>query len=316
MKPSQRGNSLKQVHYRDVEQDNVGRRLDNYLLAEFKNIPKSCVYRLIRSGQVRVNGGRVKPLHRLRTGDRIRIPPMSIAAPAKPLRVDEEDARRLSAAILFEDDDLLVLNKPSGVAAHGGSRCNWGLAEMFKSLRANDAIPLPAHRLDKQTSGCLVFAKRRPVLLELHRVFRELEVKKTYLALLVGSWDSSLFHVDAPIKVQHGRSGAQVCIDEDTGKSAVTEFEPLRMFGQWTLVKATPHSGRMHQIRIHAAHCRHPVAQDRRYGNFEANAELEKMGLRRLFLHAEALSFPYQGRERSFAAPLPQDLSGFLDRLN
>ena len=310
--------SLRQgVQYHRIDEDNDGRRLDNYLIALFKGIPQSHIYRLIRSGQVRVNGGRIKPLQRLRTGDHIRIPPLSISAPSNSqFTLRSEDAEQLEAAVLYEDDDLLVLNKPSGLAAHAGNRCNFGLAEMFKQLRTGQAIPVPAHRLDRQTSGCLICAKNRPALLELHDAFRRATVKKTYLALLVGRWDQKLQDVSMPLVVLHGRDNVQVYVDEEKGKPARTGFELITEFEHWTLVRVLPYSGRMHQIRVHAAYCKRPIAQDNRYGDFQVNRQLEKMGLRRLFLHAEQVAFLYQGREMSYTAPLPEDLSIFLKQCN
>ena len=304
------------VNYQTIDKNHSGQRLDNYLISQFKEIPKSHIYRLIRSGQVRVNKGRVKPLHRLKQDDQIRIPPLTNQQRGQTtIKINSKDAQWIESSILHEDQDLIILNKSAGIAVHSGSRCNLGLAEMFKSLRAGDDVPIPAHRLDKLTSGCLIFAKNRPALLQLHQAFRSAKVNKTYLALLVGQWTSQLKEVSAPLTVKHGHKGSQVSVANTDGLEAITRFELLQSFNDYILVKIFPRTGRMHQIRVHAAHCKCPVAQDNKYGNFQSNRELKKLGLNRMFLHAEQVSFCFNQRTLSFTAPLPNDLMDFIKRI-
>ena len=294
-----------------VDTDNAGRRLDNYLFSILKKVPKSHVYRIIRTGEVRIDGSRVKPSCRLRAGTEIRIPPTTIQRPpATPVVIKPHEEQYVRESILYHDDALLVLNKPAGYSVHAGSRRNIGLTEMLRVL-----LPVkvtPAHRLDHGTSGCLLFAKTSTALRALHGSFRQRTVKKNYLALLTGRWDARLTSVNVPLIARHRRQNADVQVDQNRGYATETRFEIVHRFAQATLVRVQPFSGRMHQIRVHAAHCEHPVAGDRRYGNFAANRQLKKLGLNRLFLHAEYIKFDYNDRHYAFHAPLPDELSRFL----
>lgn len=292
----------------------AGRRLDNYLFARFRSVPKSHVYRVIRSGQVRVNGGRSSPSRRIGDGDVVRVPPLAVSAPAR-CRVDERQARRFERSVLFEDEHFLVLDKPGGAVVHGGSRHNFGLVDVSRRLRGEGRFPELVHRLDRGTSGCLLFAKSQRALLEAHRVFRLHRVKKIYLALVVGEWDEAATRVALPLVVNPRAAPRKVCVDRDTGKAAVTEFEIVERLDACTLVRVTPRSGRMHQIRVHAAACGRPVAGDRRYGDFPANRALVRLGLRRLFLHASGLSLACMGRDYAFESPLPGELTQVLEKL-
>ncbi len=305
------------VRHVEVAADDCGRRLDNYLLTHFKGVPKSRIYRAIRSGQVRVNGGRARPSRRVEVGDVVRVPPLSVAAPALR-RVSESEARRFDQAVVFEDEHFIVINKPGGVVVHGGSRHNFGVVEMSRVLRGGRRFPALAHRLDRGTSGCLLLAKSPRALFEAQRVFRLRAAAKTYTALVVGEWDETVSRVCLPLAVT-SRAQAKVVVDEAAGKPAVTGFEIAGRFAArplvCTLLRVTPQTGRMHQIRVHAAACGHPVAGDRRYGDFAVNREFARRGLRRLCLHASRLSLECMGREYDFESPLPGDLAAVLREL-
>lgn len=301
-----------------VDAEEADRRLDNYLMSRLKGVPRSRVYRMIRDGEVRVNKGRAKPDRRLAVGDQVRIP---------PVRLGQQPASRLPAGadmawiedrVLYEDPDLLVWNKPSGLAVHGGSGLNYGAIELLRKTRgdrgAKDRLEL-VHRLDRSTSGCLLVAKRRSTLRNLHEQFRLGEVHKRYQALLIGKWKGGDRTVREPLSTAHRSRGERhVRVDPD-GKSALTTFMPEKKFDDCTLVTADLGTGRTHQIRVHAAYIGHPVAGDRRYGPEEDRVS-ERLGLKRLFLHAAALTFDSPRQERLIKAecPLDDELQAVLDR--
>ncbi|HEY5624605.1 MAG TPA: RluA family pseudouridine synthase [Gammaproteobacteria bacterium] len=296
--------------YRDVEPELAGQRLDNFLLAQLKGVPRSHVYRLIRSGQVRINSGRVRPSYRLQPGDRVRIPPIASAS-ARPTRIPEKGIDWLEERILFEDDRLIVLDKPAGMAVHAGTGVDFGAIEALRSLRpASPALDL-VHRLDRGTSGCLLVAKRRGTLRALHELIRSGRVEKRYLALVVGSWQHGRCEVREPLVVTRQRDGETFVRVGQGGKPALSRFRVVETYGKRaTLLEVTIATGRMHQIRVHAAFMGHPLAGDDRYGSRDANSELECAGLRRIFLHAHALGFtwPDSGEEFMVSAPLPGEL--------
>ena len=292
----------------------AGRRLDNYLFTRFKSVPKSHVYRVIRSGQVRVNGGRSPPSRRVAAGDVVRVPPLAVSAPA-PCRVDERQVRRFERNLLFEDEHFLMLDKPGGAVVHGGSRHNFGLVDVSRRLRGEGRFPALVHRLDRGTSGCLLLAKSQRALLEAQRVFRLREVEKTYVALVIGTWEQAATRVALPLTVDSRAAQRKVFVDRDAGKAAVTGFEIVERLVGCTLLRVTPRSGRMHQIRVHAAACGRPVAGDDRYGNFAANRAFVRLGLRRLFLHAGGLSLACMGRDYEFESPLPGELVQVLEEV-
>lgn len=289
------------------------RRLDNFLLSQLKGVPRSRIYRMIRSGEVRVNKGRAGPDRRLRAGDIVRIPPVRarVAAPGP----DGDSSRWLEQCIRYEDRDLLVLDKPAGLAVHGGSGISFGVIEMLRALRQGHDVFELAHRLDRDTSGCLLIAKRRPALRHLHAQFRDGAVQKHYTALLLGDWGGKRV-VDAPLLTSHRRNGERhVCVSGD-GKPARTVFRPERRFDGATLMAIELDTGRTHQIRVHAAHLGHPVAGDRRYGP-EDDPVVAATKLDRLFLHAASLEFtsPRDGRVIRVESPLDEKLSRVLSVL-
>jgi len=312
-----------------VDSESVGQRIDNFLVRHLKGVPRSHLYRVLRRGEVRVNKGRVKADYRLQAGDLVRLPPLRMSAPTQPVRAPERSLARLAAAVLFEDERLLVIDKPAGLAVHGGSGLSYGLIENLRQLRPGAELEL-VHRLDRDTSGCLLVSKRRSTLRDLHQLLRDGDVEKRYLALILGDLPSQTLTVDAPL-AKHGQSGGErvVKVDRVAGKPARTLFKRLRRFvcngplsevtgrGVVTLVEARLLTGRTHQIRVHAAHLGAPLAGDPKYGDFEANRRLKAVGLDRLFLHAGNLSFraSYMEQQLRVDAPLPAELEQVLVRL-
>ena len=296
--------------------DEAGRRLDNFLLTQLKGVPRAHVYRLIRSGQVRVNSRRVQASYRLISGDEVRVPPVrqpdaTNAPPPSRLRADW-----IEALVLHEDTDLLVLNKPSGLAVHGGSGISLGAIELLRATRGPHCNLELVHRLDRDTSGCLLIAKRAAALRALHAQFRAGTVDKRYLALLLGSWSGGVRTVDAPLLTDERRGGERHVRVDPTGKAAVTHFLPLERFPNSVLAEVDLGTGRTHQIRVHAASIGHPVAGDERYGP-PNDPIVAGQGLKRLFLHARALGFhsPGSGDPLTIEAALGDDLKVPLDRL-
>jgi 23S rRNA pseudouridine955/2504/2580 synthase len=296
-----------------IDAEQAGQRIDNFLRRELPGLPKGRLYRILRRGEVRVNGGRVRAAYKLAAGDEVRIPPARINVDgANP---PAGSGRILLEQIVFEDRLILVVNKPAGMAVHGGSGISHGVIEILRSARPELRDLSLAHRLDRETSGCLVLAKRRSALRTLHAMFREGSVEKNYLALAVGDWQQGAQLIDAPLYVQHRQGGERHVIVSPEGKPAQTRIMLSRSFGQFSLLQCQPLTGRTHQIRVHAAHAGHPLAADERYGDPVVNAELRKRGLKRLFLHAQSISFPDEhGNEQHFTAPLAEDLDRFLKK--
>jgi 23S rRNA pseudouridine955/2504/2580 synthase len=317
--PEEASSQSGRVRYQVAESGDQGQRIDNFLLRVLKNVPRSLVYRILRTGEVRVNGGRVKPDHRLEEGDRVRIPPIvtkqraETEAPSKSLR------DFITKAVIYEDRELFVINKPAGVAVHGGSGLSHGVIEALRAVHPELKELELVHRLDRDTSGCLLIAKRRSALRELHRTLRERQMQKHYRALVVGRWPFGRKLIDLPLKTNQKQGGERVVRVHPEGQHAESTFEPLQHFGKIaTLLDVNIGTGRTHQIRVHAAHAGHPIAGDEKYGDRERDAALKPFGLHRMFLHAYSLSFHRVGVEKEFtvAAPLPEDLQNLLDRLS
>jgi 23S rRNA pseudouridine955/2504/2580 synthase len=304
------------VRQQQVDAETAGQRLDNFLLGTLKGVPRSHVYRLIRSGQVRVNSGRVTPSHRLRAGDLVRVPPVAARPVVAPAAAPDTLAW-LADRVIFEDSRVLVIDKPAGLAVHGGSSVSLGCIEALRILRPAAKDLELAHRLDRGTSGVLLLAKRRSALRTLHALLREGQVDKRYLALVQGGWPDATSEIDAPLVTRRVGGEARVKVDAD-GKEAQSSFRVLEHYGKTaTLLEVSIATGRTHQIRVHAAHVGHPVAGDDRYGDRDFNAYLTSFGLKRMFLHAHALSFtwPETGEPFSASAPLPEDLRAVLTAL-
>lgn len=300
-----------------VEPELAGQRIDNYLRTQLKGAPKTLIYRILRTGEVRVNKGRVKPEYRLQAGDVVRVPPLRLAERDEPAPVAVGLLERLEAAIVYEDKALIVLNKPSGIAVHGGSGLSFGVIEAFRQLRPEAKELELVHRLDRDTSGLLMIAKKRSMLRHLHQALRGDGVDKRYLALVRGRWESGKKQVSAPLLKNTLRSGERMVEVDTQGKDALTLFRVVRRFGDFaTLVEASPVTGRTHQIRVHARHAGHPIAGDNKYGDDDFSREVRELGGRRLFLHAHALRVPLpDGRELSLEAPVDEVWHDTVERL-
>ncbi len=284
----------------------AGQRLDNFLFTQLKSVPKTRVYRLIRKGEVRLNKGRIKPNQRLAAGDVLRLPPIRLEQPEPKtwLSHDRNQAESLAETIIYEDERILAINKPAGIAVHGGSGVNFGVIEALRQTRNDHYLEL-VHRLDKDTSGCLLIAKRRSTLRVLHECFRENTVDKQYFALVKGAWQGKAI-IRAPLRRQATSSGDRVVSVCDDGQSAETEFTVIRSYPEATLMLARPKTGRTHQIRVHSAFVGNPIIGDIKYGDSAFDREMKQRGLRRLFLHASqiALKLPDQTQPLVIKAPL------------
>lgn len=309
--PSGRASGVRKVR---IDADGAGQRLDNFLHRELPGVPRARVYRLLRRGEVRVNGGRVRADYRLEAGDEVRIPPVRLRAEGAPPSAGR--AAAILDHVLYEDKRLLVIDKPTGVAVHGGSGISHGVIELLRAARPDLRDLSLVHRLDRETSGCLVLAKKRSALRALHEKFRQGVVEKNYLALVVGDWQLGEQIIDKPLLVTHRRGGERHVIVSSDGKSAQTRVRLSRTYREYSLVQCSPLTGRTHQIRVHLQSVGFPIAGDDRYGDAEANRRLAALGLPRLFLHAQSISFPDEhGNELHFTAPLSEDLNGFLTKL-
>jgi 23S rRNA pseudouridine955/2504/2580 synthase len=302
-----------------IEAGREGQRLDNFLLRELSGVPRSRVYRLLRKGEVRVNGRRKQADYRLAAGDEVRLPPLREAAAGGEARrrVPDTLLKAVQDAIVHEDERLLVLDKPAGLAVHGGSGLAFGAIEALRALRPDEPLEL-AHRLDRETSGCLLVARTRAALRAVHALLRDGAVEKHYTALLAGRWRLGRKTIDAPVLTNVREGGERTVRVHRAGKVAVSEFGPLKhYFDVATLVDVSIHTGRTHQIRVHAAFAGHPVAGDEKYGDRECNARLRSLGLRRMFLHASSVAFrwPDTGARFRAEAPLPAELGAVLGRL-
>jgi 23S rRNA pseudouridine955/2504/2580 synthase len=297
-----------------IDADGAGQRVDNFLHRELPGVPRGRVYRLLRRGEVRVNGGRVRADYRLEAGDEVRIPPVRLREEGPAPSADR--AAAILDHVLYEDKKLLVIDKPAGVAVHGGSGISHGVIELLRAARPDLKDLSLVHRLDRETSGCLVLAKKRSALRALHEKFRQGVVEKNYLALVVGDWQLGEQLIDKPLLVTHRRGGERHVIVSPDGKAALTRVRLSRTYGKYSLVQCSPVTGRTHQIRVHLQSMGFPLAGDDRYGDADVNNRLNALGLPRLFLHAQSISFPDEhGNELHFTAPLPDDLNGFLTKL-
>lgn len=308
----------KKVQLVTVTDDQDGQRLDNFLKTRLKGVPKSMLYRIIRKGEVRINKKRAKPDTRVQVDDIVRIPPVRMADKEQPERLVGSRVQGLIAdRILFEDDGLIVLNKPSGLAVHGGSGLSFGVIEALRQMRPESTFLELVHRLDRETSGCLMIAKKRSVLKRLHAYLRDGGLDKTYQALVVGRWKGRQHRVDSPLQKFHLASGERVVKVSREGKASLTIFRLLEHLEGATLVEAKPVTGRTHQIRVHTQFSGHPIAGDEKYTSREQNEPFKTLGLKRLFLHAAKIEIPGVEGEKSrvIEAPLDEDLIALLVQL-
>ena len=305
------------VRFVTISPEQAGQRIDNFLLRELKGVPRSVIYRILRKGEVRVNKGRIKAVYRLKEGDSIRIPPVRVAPERQGAVVSDELRQQLQEAIIQEDRDLLILDKPAGLAVHAGSGIRWGIIEMFRAIRPELAYLELVHRLDRETSGCLLLAKNRESLTALHEQIQLHHFDKRYLALVAGPWHNEGDRtINEPLeRIQRG--GERMVEVSLAGKSAISHLHPVSKYRDSTLLEVRIETGRTHQIRVHCASIDHPVAGDDKYGDREFNTRMKKMGLKRLFLHAHSLSFthPRSGEPVHISAPLGRELQQVLTLL-
>ena len=310
-----------QVQNLRVDPESDGQRLDNYLLRHLKGAPKTLIYRIIRSGEVRLNKGRASADTRVQAGDMVRVPPLRLSAP----KADGGHAPAREFPILWEDDALLGIDKPAGVAVHGGSGVSFGVIEQLRQARPGARMLELVHRLDRDTSGVLLVAKKRSALKNLQDQFRERETGKTYLALVQGQWPSNRKVIDMPLEkflIAKGESEGErrvrvVAKDDPNGMRAITLVKVARLIGSCTLLEVTIKTGRTHQIRVHLASLGHPILGDDKYGDFEHNRQWQKLGLKRMFLHAWRLQFrhPVSGENMRLMSELPPELQQFIQTL-
>lgn len=302
--------SVSQARTAKVREDDAGQRIDNYLMRVLHGVPRGRVYSMLRRGEVRINGGRAKPHRRLVVGDQVRIPPVRGADAAPSVSASKRARSEVEASIWYEDDHILVLDKPAGMAVHGGSGIGLGLIEVLRGCRPAVARLELVHRLDRDTSGVLLVAKRRSALVELHGQLRAAAMSKQYLALVAGRWPTSLRTVELPLEVNERYGSERIVRVKAGGKVSRTHFSVVQRYERTTLVRAEPVTGRTHQIRVHAAHFGHPILGDPKYATAPPPIELKRM-----FLHASRLGFHHPATQQwmEFEVPLPGALAGVLD---
>ncbi|GMR20532.1 MAG: 23S rRNA pseudouridine(955/2504/2580) synthase RluC [Gammaproteobacteria bacterium] len=299
----------------EIDADHEGQRLDNFLMTQLKGVPRSRIYRIVRKGEVRINKGRQKPDYKLQCGDKVRIPPIRVAA--RPAINENADFQWLEQAVLHEDSKLMVLNKPTGLAVHGGSGVSLGLIEALRRLRPQCRFLELVHRLDRDTSGCLLVAKKRSILLALHKALREGNIDKRYVALCRGGWQGKGQTVEAPLLRYHLANGERRVRVHSDGKPAKTRFSLRRSLKGAVLLDIKLFTGRTHQARVHAAHINHPIAGDDKYGDKAFNQAMKKAGLKRMALHAERLRFQHPGTNEWMmqTAPMPDEMNTIVETL-
>ncbi|MEC8427651.1 MAG: 23S rRNA pseudouridine(955/2504/2580) synthase RluC [Pseudomonadota bacterium] len=317
MTDSQKNSPPSKVRFVDIDDDREGQRVDNFLTSQLKGVPKSLIYRILRKGEVRVNKGRVKPEYKLRVGDVVRVPPVRLPEAKEQAKPSQQLADLIEASILYEDKKLIIVNKPSGLAVHGGSGINLGLIETMRQIRPQEKSLELVHRLDRDTSGCIMIAKRRSMLRYLHEQLREGRIQKIYHALVYGRWPNRKKEVNAPLKKNELQSGERMVRVDPEGKASRTLFRVLNRYSDCTLIEAKPVTGRTHQIRVHAQHAGHGLVGDPKYGNDDFNRQMKGKGFNRLFLHAAALELihPDTSEQLRVEAPLDDRLERALKQL-
>lgn len=310
-------NSTSQVEHVTVSAEFDGQRIDNFLLRHLKGVPRTLIYRVLRRGEVRVNKGRIKPTYRVQAGDEIRIPPIR-RGESQLVSPSRGSIEAIQNRILYEDERIIIINKPCGMAVHGGSGVSYGVIEAMRHWRHDLHYLELVHRLDRETSGCLVLAKKRSALRQLHELFRSGGVDKRYLALVKGRWALGKQTIDVPLRKNTLRSGERLVRVSEEGKQAISVFRPLATSDTASLLEIAIQTGRTHQIRVHAAHAGHPIAGDEKYGDDGFNRQIRSLGCTRLFLHARSLAFTLEEPHKSIAvnAPLDPELEHILDKLS
>ena len=305
------------VKFVEITSEHSDQRIDNYLFTLLKGVPKSRIYRIIRKGEIRINGSRIKPDYKLNEGDKIRIPPVRIAEREAFILPSKKLQYSLEKNILYEDDALLVLNKPSGLAVHGGSGIKLGLIEALRLIRPKTHYFELVHRIDRETSGCLIVAKKRSSLRYLQEQMRSKRISKVYRALATGKWPRGMRRIDLPLMAFEQKTGEKIVRVNPKGKKSVTIFSVMKRYRNFTLLEALLETGRTHQIRVHAQHIGCPLAGDNKYGLDDINKDIRKSGLKRMFLHALKIGFSLPcGKNIFIEAPMPSDLSEHLMELD
>jgi 23S rRNA pseudouridine955/2504/2580 synthase len=308
---------INKANHLTVDEDSAGQRIDNFLFNKLKNIPKSRVYRMLRQGDVRVNKKRISASYKTQPNDLIRIPPFW--SENQPIKNKPADSliKLLLDAIIFEDNKILVINKPSGIAAHGGSGINFGVIETLREARPDIKNLELVHRLDRDTSGCIILAKKKSALRELHKLIRDGEVLKKYILMVRGQWKNGERIVDVPLLKNQLSSGERIVTVTQEGKESVTIFRPIKVSAQMSLIEAELKTGRTHQIRVHATHIGYPIAGDEKYGDKEFNQEMKLLGLKRLFLHAKEMRFTWSdGTKVNLVAALDPQLKEIIQKID
>lgn len=309
---------MSQVSWIEVTEEESGQRLDNFLLKHLRKVPKTLIYRVIRKGEVRVNKGRAQPSQRVLTGDVVRIPPIMIPEAGDTVKPPRAQIDKIAELVLYEDADLIIINKPSGIAVHGGSGVSWGLIELVRELRPDARRVELVHRLDRDTSGAIILAKKTSVLRALHEQVRDNKVEKHYLTLLSGQWPKGKEKVDFPLLKNTLQSGERMVQVSDEGKPCLSYFILQKQFKNAALMKVRLITGRTHQIRVHAQAMGCPVIGDEKYGDEDANKYFKQLGMRRLALHAQFLQFIHPVTELvvQVEAPLFSDFEQTIKVLN
>ena len=307
------------VQFREIDEAHDGQRIDNYLFSQLKGVPKSRIYRILRKGEVRINKKRVKAEYKLQNGDSLRIPPIKVNEKSADENLHKfEKVKELETQIIKETNQYILLNKPSGMAVHGGSGLSFGVIEALRALRPKEKFLELVHRLDRDTSGCLLIAKRRSYLTHFHDLLRTKKMKKEYIALVCGDWNNQNNRINVPLKKNQPKSGERYVTVDEEGKASETGFKCLKRFGNYSLIKAMPVTGRTHQIRVHAKVAGCPLLGDDKYSETEEHRELlGKLKLKTFLLHAQRLTFttPDSSEPVSFEAPLPENFNNTIEYL-
>lgn len=311
--------SFEKVQFWTIDADHNGQRIDNYLFTQLKGVPKSRIYRILRKGEVRVNKGRVKAVYKLKSGDVLRIPPIRVSDKKDDSHLSKlNNVQRLEDTIILETKQFMVINKPSGIAVHGGSGLSFGVIEAFRSLRPKEKFLELVHRIDRDTSGCLLIAKRRSFLIHFQNQLRHRKMNKEYMAVVSGQWPKDKKRVNVALKKTERPSGERIVLVDKEGKPSETRFSLIESLGNYSLIQAKPVTGRTHQIRVHAKHCLCPLLGDDKYSDIDTDQDiLKRLKIKTFMLHARKLSFtlPESEEKLQVEAPIPEQMNQVIKSL-
>ena len=295
----------------NITKDDDGQRIDNFILRKYKSLPRSKVYKILRRGEVRINSCRVAPSYKVKENDELRMPPVKISENTETPGHDQ--SKKVIDFILYEDKEILIIDKPTGMAVHGGSGIKYGVIELIRAARPDQNNLELIHRIDRETSGCLMLSKKRSILRFMHKQFRSGAVKKNYFAVVKGFWRFGENKIDKPLMTHHRKNGERYVTCEASGKQALTKVKLINQYKDSALIQCQPVTGRTHQIRVHLSDSGYPILGDDRYGNQDINIKLKKKGMRRLFLHAQSIGFTDKnGADRLYTSPIPADFDNFI----